>query len=215
MIHAYSELYLTDAKNHMAGMFDYALNDCKLDADLFSQLFIQSGFASKFEIGNPAIVSGMSGVELARAILNKTGNDSNIGEPTFSINRSPEYWAGWALAEYQWYTGKRFLDIFRKIPLSQIISMYPIYHEMDISQFITYMDSTYDAVISDTRLKQLREIHDMSQTELAKSSGVKLRSIQMYEQRVNDIDKAQAQTLYKLARALYCNVEDLLENPST
>ena len=30
---------------------------------------------------------------------------------------------------------------------------------------------------------------------------------------VNDIDKAQARTLYKLSRVLGCSIEDLLENP--
>ena len=38
-------------------------------------------------------------------------------------------------------------------------------------------------------------------------------SIQMYEQRVNDIDKAQAQTIYKLSRVIGCSMEDLLEKP--
>ena len=40
-----------------------------------------------------------------------------------------------------------------------------------------------------------------------------LRSIQMYEQRNNDIDKAQGHTLYKLSLALGCEIEDLLESP--
>ena len=35
-----------------------------------------------------------------------------------------------------------------------------------------------------------------------------------WEQKVNDIDKAQAQTLYKLSRVLGCDIEDLLENPT-
>lgn len=48
---------------------------------------------------------------------------------------------------------------------------------------------------------------------IAKIFGVSLRSIQMYEQKVNDIDKAQARTVYKLSRVLGCTVEDLLENP--
>ena len=42
-------------------------------------------------------------------------------------------------------------------------------------------------------------------------SGVSLRSIQMYEQRQNNIDKAQAHTLYKLSVALGYDIEDLLE----
>jgi len=33
----------------------------------------------------------------------------------------------------------------------------------------------------------------------------------MYEQRVNNIDKAQAQTLYKLSRVLGCDIEDPIE----
>jgi len=57
------------------------------------------------------------------------------------------------------------------------------------------------------------ESRGLSQAELAKISGVGLRSIQMYEQRVNDIDKAQAQTIYKLSRVIGCSMEDLLEKP--
>jgi hypothetical protein len=38
---------------------------------------------------------------------------------------------------------------------------------------------------------------------------------QVFKQRVNDINKAQAHTVYKLARALYCKVEDLLEDPQS
>ncbi|MEG1651709.1 MAG: helix-turn-helix transcriptional regulator [Oscillospiraceae bacterium] len=214
MIHAYSESYLTDAKSNLAELFDYAMNDCRLQEDWFSQLFIQSGFAEKFETGNPSVLAGMSGIELAQAVLVKVGCEDQIAEPTFSEDRSPEYWAGWALAEYQWETAKRFKDIFRTVPLSQIISMYPVYHEMDVSQFITAMDNAIASIVSDTRLKQVRENRGLSQSELAEKSGVKLRSIQMYEQRVNDIDKAQSQTLFKLSRVLGCKIEDLLENPN-
>ncbi len=35
----------------------------------------------------------------------------------------------------------------------------------------------------------------------------------VYEQRVIDIDKAQAQTVYKLSRVIGCEMEDLLEKP--
>lgn len=214
MMHAYSESYLTDAKSNLAEMLDYALNDCKLKADWFSQLFVQSGYAEKFEAGNPSVLAGMSGIELAQAVLVQVGCEDQIAEPVFSENRSPEYWAGWALAEYQWATARRFKDIFRAVPLSQILSMYSLYHEMDISQFIAAMDSAIASVASDTHLKQLRENRGLSQAELADQSGVKLRSIQMYEQRVNDIDKAQSQTLFKLSRVLGCKIEDLLEKPN-
>ncbi len=212
MTHAYSESYLADAKNCLASMLDYAVHDCKLEADWFGTLFIQSGIADRFERGDPWCIAGKSGIELANEVLHRAGIAPVSA--TFSQERSPEYWAGWALAEYQWFTGRSFRDILRILPISHIIGMYPLFHEMDISQFIDAMEKAYQQIPSETHLKRIRENRGLSQTELAKLSGVRLRSIQMYEQRGNDIDKAQSQTLFKLSRVLGCSIEDLLEHPS-
>jgi len=213
MIHAYSESYLSDAKQNLAECFDYAIIACEFDADFFSKLFVQSGYADKFERGNPAIVAGMSGIELAKDVIMYAYPDWRFPESSFWEERSDMYWAGWALAEYQWVTGKRFKAIFSRIPLSEIISMYSVYHEMDIGNFIEDMNMKYYSIEQETRLKTIRENRGISQIELAKLSGVKLRSIQMYEQKVNDIDKAQVGTVYKLSRVLGCMIEDLLEDP--
>ena len=213
MIHAYSEFYLFDAKQNLAEMFDYAIRICGMDAELVSKLFVQSGYADKFERGNPAIVSGMSGIELARKVILYAYPNWKFPDRVFSEDRSNVYWAGWALAEYQWITCRRFKDIFSKISLMEIISMYSVYHEMDIEHFIEDMNKKYNAIEQETHLKTIRENRGISQTELAKLSGVNLRSIQMYEQKVNDIDKAQVGTIYKLSRVLGCTIEDLLENP--
>lgn len=75
------------------------------------------------------------------------------------------------------------------------------------------MEKIYKSVEREPKLKTIRENRGLSQSELSMQSGVNLRSIQMYEQKVNDIDKAQGHTLYKLSRVLGCNVEDLLKNP--
>lgn len=213
MIYAYSEFYLNDAKQNLAEFFDYAINDCHFEANLFSKLFVQSGYADKFERGNPAIVAGMSGIELAKKVIMYAYPNWKFPERIFSENRSDVYWTGWALAEYQWTTCKRFKDIFSKISIAEIISMYNVYHEMDIEHFIEDMNEKYNAIERETHLKTIRENWGISQTELARLSGVKLCSIQMYEQKINDIDKAQARTLYKLSRVLGCTIEDLLENP--
>lgn len=213
MIHAYSELYLNDAKQNLAECFNYAMKDCKFEADFFSKLFVQSGYGDRFERGNPAIIAGMSGIELAQKVISYAYPDYTFPERRFSEERSNVYWAGWALAEYQWATSKRFKVIFSKVTLSEIISMYSVYHEMDIGHFIEDMNHKYYASQQETRLKTIRENRGISQAELANFSGVKLRSIQMYEQKVNNIDKAQAGTVYKLSRVLGCTIEDLLENP--
>lgn len=213
MTRAYSESYLSNAKDRLSSFFDYLINDCGMKPDWTCSLFINTGYAEQFERGNPAYVSGMSGVELARAVVKTAYRSKELPDPTYSDECSPEYWAGWALAEYQWFTGRRFKDIFERIPISQIIGMYSVYHEMDITSFIDAMEENYSASNGDAKLKRIRESRGLSQHELAEQSGVNLRNIQMYEQRGNDIDKAQARTLYKLSRVLGCSIEDLLENP--
>ena len=213
MTRAYSEFYLGDAKDRLSQFFDYLINDCGMKADWVAAIFLSSGYANQFERGNPAILAGMSGIELARAVIQATYQKKELLEPGYAEGFSPEYWAGWALAEYQWYSGKRFKDIFDHIKLSEIIQMYPAYHEMDVSKFLETMDEKCAAELAKCRLKKLRESRGLSQSELAKLSGVSLRSIQMYEQRVNEIDKAQAQTVYKLSRVIGCEMEDLLERP--
>lgn len=63
----------------------------------------------------------------------------------------------------------------------------------------------------ETNLKRIRTVYGCSQAELASLSGVSLRSVQMYEQRHKDINKAGAETVFRPAKALGCTVEDLIE----
>ena len=214
MTRAYNESYLNEARQSLALFFDYLVYDCGFDADWAATLFVASGYAEQFERGNPAVLAGMSGIELARAVVKKTYREPDLPEARYGEGMTDAYWAGWALALYQWHSARRFKDIFACVKASDILAMYAVYHEMDSSKFIEAMEKKCSAVTGDTRLRKLRESRGLSQARLAELSGVKLRSIQMYEQRINDIDKAQVQTVYKLSWVIGCSVEDLLENPA-
>ena len=89
--------------------------------------------------------------------------------------------------------------------------MYSTLHEADITKFFVIANTYFDNK-EISNLKIVRQASGLSQSKLAKLAGVKLRSIQMYEQKRNDINKAQGGTLYKLAKVLGCNIEDLLDN---
>ena len=39
MIHAYDELYLNDAMRNLGEAFDYAVNQCHMEADVFMDIF--------------------------------------------------------------------------------------------------------------------------------------------------------------------------------
>ena len=208
---AYKATYLSHAAKNLGSMLEYAVNDCGIAGGLCLHMFITSGLAQQFERGDPKVIAGMSGVELAvRAIEAVTGEKPSAA-PRGLDYRTPEYWAGWSLAQYQWYTAMRFADILRFLPFDDIMLMYPTLHEADITKFYMTADEIRSREFPQTNLRRFREAAGLSQSQLACEAGVSLRSIQMYEQRNKDVNKAQAITLAKIARALSCDVEDLLE----
>ena len=73
------------------------------------------------------------------------------------------------------------------------------------------VDEKVREYFKDTNLKHLRSSYDCTQAELARRSGVTLRSIQMYEQRNKDINKASTDALYRISKVLGCSMESLLE----
>ena len=60
-------------------------------------------------------------------------------------------------------------------------------------------------------LKALRLNAGLSQSELAEISDIPVRTIQQYEQNQKNINAAKAETVVKLAKALNCTVEALME----
>ena len=210
-MNAYKGTYLNKASKTIGSMVDYAVNDCLIDGGLFLHMFTASGLASQFERGNPKVIAGMSGVELALEAIEAATGTKPDEEPSERDYRTKEYWAGWALAHYQWYRAMRFSAILRVLPFADIVRMYPTLHEADITKFYATADEILALDVDRTNLKRIRKTANLSQSQLAKEAMVSLRSIQMYEQKQKDINKAQAITLAKISRVLGCDVEDLLE----
>lgn len=211
MMKDYKELYFEDSVNTVASIFNYVLYDVELPLDLFTNFFINSEEFKKIEMCHPYYVGGRSGVEIAKEMLSKNFIDLDLPEPSLTENKNRYYWAGWALANYQLTSDISYKEIVSRIPLEEIINMYDVFHEMDISRFCDAMNKKYISRQKETKLKLLRTKAGLSQSELAKKSGVSLRLIQLYEQRANDINKGQFLTVMKLAQALNCDASDLKE----
>ncbi len=211
MIRAYDETYLRLARASLARAFDYAVYDEHLALEEFCSAFLSSGVARRFERGDAGTLAGKSGVELARDVLSSLP-DYQPSPARYTASRTPEYWAGWALAYYQWQSGLPFERILRAVPINSILLMYGKFHEMDITQFADHMDGLMRDSEPTSRLKELRMRTGISQRELAVRSGVPLRSVQQYEQRQKNINRASFESVVALARAVYCpDPTDLLE----
>ena len=210
MIHAYDEMYLDDAMECLGAAVEYAVLFCDMDGQAFLDLFVASGVADEFGRGNVKFISGMSGIELARHILKICGMDVSEHTDPLHIDYPPEYWCGWILAYYQWYSGKSFSAICRQIKFQMLIDVYGVLHEADPNKAVEVFNQIM-ARKEETSLAYYRKMKGLSQSQLAKASDVSVRSIQLFEQCRSNINNAQYNHLSSIARALGCEVGDLLE----
>ena len=214
MIHAYDKFYLPGMMKKMGFAFDFAVNGCTLLTDSFYDFFIVSKVAKAIESGSPLFVCGCSGTELALSIFERVGLSGQFDEKSFcSFDRSPEYWAGWILAYYQWETNLSFSKIREYVPFSQIVGMYNPLHEAPKEKFLDVMDKIIQEKKSrdGTNLQRLRKSSGLTQKELSELAYVNLRTLQQYEIGAKDINKASGKTINSLARVLRCNFYDIME----
>ena len=116
-MHAYDEQYLDDAMKCLGEAMDYAVNSCNIKMDDFLDLFIATGIARQFAVGSPKYISSLSGTELTMRILTFSNVDIDFPNPQIEYEYSKEYWCGWILAYYQWYTGRAFKDIKKYVSM--------------------------------------------------------------------------------------------------
>ena len=207
-IRAYQEIYLSKAQAALGDAFDYAINDCSIPGKDFIKLFIASSISKRIENGEPAFLAGKSGIDIASDILLETSGKQLLAEPQERFERSREYWIGWAICYYQWYSARSFCDIFTVLSFNDLQNMYYTLHEADITKFVDIAEERIREHFKDTNLKRIRTSYGCTQAELAKRSGVSLRSIQMYEQRNKDIN---VESLFRISKTLGCTIENLIE----
>ncbi len=207
--HAYSQLYLSKASRAVGNMLHDAVVEFGMDGEDFLKRFIQSDVAEEIESGNPKYIAGKSGLELFLEVMEKTTGkayDTNLIE---SYERSPVYWVGWMLTHYQWYSGRTFKSILDTVPYNELLGLYVTLHEADIEKSYEVLDAHFEK--SESKLKTARKHCGLTQEELSHESGVSLNTIRAYERKGKDINKAQFDIVLRLAKALKCDITELLD----
>ena len=211
MMNAYDKDYLFHAQKNFGHMVDFAVNTCGYDIDEFFNMFLASNVCVQFENGNPAYIAGKTGCELARLVVYEVKGEKIEAADAMYLDKSPEYWLGWSLAYYVWLKDYKFGYVISAVTAGDMIGMYDTMHEADITKFVSALDERLKEYYTQTNLARLRPSAGLSQHDLAKRSGVNVRIIQSYEQRLRDINKAQLSTAAALAKALDCSIDDLTE----
>ena len=208
MIQEYKEMSISKNCGIVGDLFDFIINECQIDGDEFVGLFLKSKVCKKIENKEYDYLIGKSGIELGLEILEEF-NIKVQDYSTISFIRTEEYWCGWAISYFHHINGMDYKKIFELVTFEDLLRLYPTLHEADITKFIEVLEKINKEKPSN--LKKIRVNYGCSQKELAEMSGVSLRSIQMYEQKRKDINKAQIDAVLKIANALGCNIKDILE----
>lgn len=207
--HAYSQLYLSKASRAVGNMLHDAVIEFGMDGEDFLKRFIQSDVAEEIESGNPKYIAGKSGLELFLEVMEKTTGKAYDTKLIESYERSPVYWVGWMLTHYQWYSGRTFKSILDTVPYNELLGLYRTLHEADIEKSYEVLDAHFEK--SESKLKTARKHCGLTQEELACESGVSLNTIRAYERKGKDINKAQFDIVLRLAKALKCDITELLD----
>ena len=207
--HAYSPLYLSKASRAVGNMLHDAVMEFGMNGTDFLKQFIQSDVAEQFESGNPKYIAGKSGLELFLEVMEKTTGEAYSAELVENYERSPVYWVGWMLTHYQWYSGRTFKSILDTVPYDELIGLYGTLHEADIQKSYEVLDAHFEK--NGSKLKTARKHCGLTQEALANRSGVSLNTIRAYERQSKDFNKAQIDIVMRIARALKCDISELLD----
>lgn len=140
MKHAYDRDYLYHTQKNFGYMLDFAVNTCGIDIDEYFQMFLASNVCGQFEDGNPAYIVGKTGCELARlVVLEIKGKEIDQADVMY-LDKSPEYWLGWALAYYVWFRNCKFSYVLQAMSSEEMLGMYDTLHEADITKFVANVD---------------------------------------------------------------------------
>ena len=208
MTHAYDEMYVEGAMVRMGDMLEYACLDCDYDPDSFWSMFIRSGLARRFEIGDVSVVAGKSGPELAYMVLSKADHRRNFPKPKWREDRSDLYWCGWVLAYYQWDRDVTFSRIWDRISIRMLQKMYPALHEADITKAVDEMDALMKPG-EKRSVHCLRLLRGLTQQELADKAHMTVSQLQRVEYGERKTENLSLKTALALAKALGVEVEEL------
>lgn len=208
VMHAYDRMYLSKVSRTIGNMLHDAVIEYGFDGDMFLRQFIQSRIAHEIETGNPKYLAGCSGHEMLLEVTERTTGESPEPLHIEIFERSSAYWAGWILARYQWYSGKSFKEILDTLSFETLLRLYATLHEEDEQNAYEVFDKWM--ITKEPALQKVRRRRKMTQESLAEKSGVSVNTIRAYERGSKDIGKAQIDILDKLAKALRCDIKELI-----
>ena len=181
---------IQDIRNAFARYFVIAIHN-KMHPAAFTDYLIHSKYVMEIEKGNLFEISDISVEEGYHSIVgNNIAKDDSFGI------YNDAYWCGHCYFELFLTLHKPFSYLFLKLPLAEMLDLYKVYHEMDISQLIDYF---HDKEKEETILRLLCKRYLCSINKLSKATGISINTLNKYRSSDKSIYNASFQNIYKIS----------------
>lgn len=174
----------------------------------YSFPFIEKSIAysnaiSELEKSNITSIAFASSESIYSQIFNKEENDGFVFNP-YSVYG----WMGFIYVHLFINLKTTFETLFIVFPIEKLISLYPLYHEMDYTQIVLLTNE----LVPYSYLDNIMKCRGVSSNELSKIAGIPISTINALRYKKRDINKFEAKQLLKIAHALDVKLESLLSS---
>ena len=172
----------------------------KINLTSFTNLLCQSEFLSKIERNK---IEDIMNIPIEKILFSITGFEVKVDNSYGVYNDA--YWSGQNYFDLYLRTRKSFTYIFLKLPLTEMMNIYSIFHEMDFTSLLDYFNKKEK---DKTILRLLCEKKNCSLNDISKATSLSLNTLKKYNSSDELLYKGSFQNIAKLIR--YFDVSYLL-----
>ena len=196
-----SDDYIEKYSNTLSYLIGRSANE-GYSFDYIQRKISYSEAISEFEKSNVTIIAFTSMEKIYSGIFTDYNND-------YQYNPYDIFgWVGYAYIHLFLNLEITFEALFFLIPIQEMLNMYKLYHEMDITHLEEYAKEVMKHSLLDVIMKRKKT----SNNDLSKKTNIPVSTINSLRYGNRDITKLEAKKILSIAYALNVKIETLLTN---
>ena len=185
------------ASDHMGRLISLAVR-ARINLAVITSVIETSTMAEELQSGRWSRLVNSTAEELFFELFGQTCADMALSFSEY-VDYDDAYWCGWAYMQLLFEARVPMPYLFLVLPLGNMLDLYPVYHEMDITQLVDLFEAERS---QETIMRRLLKRKKMKAPALSEKSGVSINTINAYRKSDESLYAASFQNAFRLARAL-------------
>lgn len=179
--------------NNFSRIFVLAV-DSFIHPQVITDILSKSSLVKDMELGNYSELTNNSPLQLFKYYFN-----TPVFEDNSLYDFNDAYWCGYIYMNIFYKYNKPFSYIFLKLPLSKLLDMYHVYHEMDITSVYEVFE---ELMLKDTILSLLLIKHSYKLSELSSLTDISINVLKKYKNSDINLYAGSFKNIHRIAIVL-------------